>query len=303
MFIVSSSLFILFRKKPGQSTFLLHNWYLNSSSTCRNQLRPQHPVICLRSTTCQTIGIMRSMRVKIRHFNKYLLNPLGLHVTPFLKSNTLGGFISLLKSKDITFNRIYDVGAYKGHWTQSVRRILPDANFYMFEPNTEHNSELQKQGHSFFNLLLGQHEGKEVDFFSVGNTGDSYYREVNPVYGSSNIKKLKMRTLDSAILEFGLPQPDFLKIDTQGSELDILKGGTIAVKNSKLIIAELPISALNPGSPGIQEFLEFMNHHHFTPVRITEIHDLLGVLVQIDVAFLSAKTFETLTGHKNPYQQ
>jgi FkbM family methyltransferase len=243
------------------------------------------------------------VRVKLRHWNKFIFNRLGFHVEPFVKSISVEALIKDLVARGMEFDNVFDVGAYKGQWTNSISRFLPaDTNFFLFEPNSEHNSDLEKINHPYFNVLLGYQDNLGVDFFSVGNTGDSYYREVNPVYVEANVKSFNMMTLDTWIENNNLPNPDLLKIDTQGSELDILKGALKTTQNTKLIIAELPISQLNPGAPSICEFLDYMEKKNFTPIKITEIHQLLGVVVQIDIAFLHDLEFEKIMGHRNPYK-
>ena len=49
--------------------------------------------------------------------------------------------------------------------------------------------------------------------------------------------------------------PDFIKIDTQGSELDILKGGEKTISNCSLIYLECPIIEYNLGSPNLNDYI------------------------------------------------
>jgi len=244
------------------------------------------------------------MRLKLRHWNKYFFNQLGFQVESFVKSTSVEAHLKDLVTRGVDFKNVFDVGAYKGQWTKSVKRFLPsNTNYFLFEPNTKHNPELEEIGHPYFNFLLGHQDNLSVDFYSVGNTGDSYYKEVNPIYGDENVVNVQMKTLDSVILEFGLPQPDLLKLDTQGSELDILRGSIKTLEHTKAVIVELPISSLNPGAPSIQDTLNFMAKHAFTPVKVTEIHELLGVLVQIDIAFVHDHVYYAIHGRQNQYKQ
>lgn len=105
----------------------------------------------------------------------------------------------------------------------------------MFEPNQYHNPRIEKTGYKYFNYLLGKIDGVEVPFYANFSVGDSVYREVGLAYKNTSPKLTTTRFLDSVIRENNLPNPDFLKLDTQGSDLDILKGATRALKETKFL--------------------------------------------------------------------
>jgi len=136
---------------------------------------------------------------------------------------------NLLNSRP-DLNVVYDIGANKGEWTlgikQSVNRNL---DFYLFDP-LEYLAKKRSSSCSFatnFVVVLSD-KNKKVEWFDRGPSGKgygaSYYKETTPQY--KNVKPIikQARTLDSIVEEYLLPTPDLLKIDTQGSELDILKG-------------------------------------------------------------------------------
>ena len=170
-------------------------------------------------------------------------------------------------------------------------------NFYLFEPNTKYNSDLRKIKGSFYNLLLGNEILNEVNFFSLGDTGDSIYRENSVKYANVLPIKIRQLTLDYLIFHEGFPVPDLLKLDTQGSELKILKGSQLFLNEVKIILVELSINQLNNGSPLIGEVIEFLSENNFIPVHLTEIHMLSSVLAQIDIAFMNRELFHKIYGH------
>ena len=69
----------------------------------------------------------------------------------------------------------------------------------------------------------------------------------------------KAVTLDKLVSKNNIPLPDFIKIDTQGSELDILRGGEKTISNCSLIYLECPIIEYNMGSPNLSEYIEYLN--------------------------------------------
>ena len=104
-------------------------------------------------------------------------------------------------------------------------------------------------------------------------------------------------TLSHYVKSNGLNFPDFLKLDTQGSELDILKGCEDGLSKIKVILVEMPITSLNIGAPTLSDVVVFLESHDFVPVYLSEIHKLIGILAQIDIAFLRRDLFNFVFGH------
>jgi len=169
----------------------------------------------------------------------------------------------------------------------------------LIEPNASHNGEIYNRGFEVHNLLLSDRI-EEKKFYSSNGTGDSYYPELDNLGDTSNFKTLTSTTLDTFLLENpDLDRPDFIKIDTQGAELDILKGASNTLATTKLVLLELPIIPYNLGAPSLSDAVNFMIRANFVPVYLTEIHKLREVLVQIDIAFLKREVFENAFGNLN----
>jgi FkbM family methyltransferase len=243
-------------------------------------------------------------RVKLRHWNRYFFNLLGFQIEKIDSSASVVGFLKYIKKTSLTIDCIYDVGAYKGFWSARAKKYFGGSvQFFLFEPNSDHNAFLTKVGSPFFNVLLGDKDNKTVDFFSLGLTGDSYFKEKNPLYDDSHSKPMILRSLDQFIFENSLPSPDLLKLDTQGSELAILRGASKTLRSVKVLIIEVPISNYNSDAPNINEYLQILGKFEFVPVAVTEIHKILGTLVQIDLAFLSKAAFLEIHGHADFYSR
>ena len=61
-----------------------------------------------------------------------------------------------------------------------------------------------------------------------------------------------------------IPSPDFLSLDTQGSELEILKGGEIAIRNTVVAIAtEVSFTQIYEGQPLFGEITEHLKESGF----------------------------------------
>lgn len=211
------------------------------------------------------------------------LTKIGLH---FSLTKYSSGLIPLLikqnMAKDI--NVVYDVGAHNGSWTNQVSRILKSADFFLFEPNTAHNSQLGRTGFRFFNDVLSD-QVKTIEWFGVGGLGDSYYQESSKIFQNISPIKIESNTLNNYIQKFRLPIPQLLKIDTQGSELDIIAGSSDFISLVKYVLLECPLVEYNFGAPNLQKYLSTMQNLGFLPIDVTEVHYMNQMAVQIDIAF------------------
>ena len=95
-----------------------------------------------------------------------------------------------------------------------------------------------------------------------------------------------------------MPNPDLIKIDTQGSEIDILKGAKNTLKKCKLIYIECPISKSNKNNLNFNDYLNFMKTINFIPQEICEIHHFHGFLFQIDILFMKKNLYKKLNFNK-----
>ena len=81
---------------------------------------------------------------------------------------------------------------------------------------------------------------------------------------------------------------DLIKIDCQGSEISILKGGLNLIKNTEFIILEIPFCGQwNYKVPNFLEHIKFMDEKNFIPFDILEEHYLDSVLIQVDFIFIN----------------
>jgi len=213
------------------------------------------------------------------------LSKLGLQIQLTKYSPGLIPFLIKQKlAKEI--HVVYDVGAHNGSWTNQVSRILKSSDFYLFEPNKNHNSQLEKTGFKFFNDVLSD-QTKTVEWYGVGGLGDSYFKDSGQTFASISSRKVLSNTLNHLVQENKLPIPQLLKIDTQGSELDIVAGSSDFIGSVKFVLLECPLIEYNLGAPNIQSYLSTMHNLGFTPIDITEVHYMNNKVVQIDIAFLN----------------
>ena len=134
----------------------------------------------------------------------------------------------------------------------------------------------------------------------MNHSGDSYYLEQTNFY-KKDIKAIKKitSTLDDIVNEKKFTLPDLIKIDTQGAEIDILKGASNTISKASLIYLECPIVKYNLNAPNFNDYINYLETINFLPYEICEIHYINKVLVQIDIIFIKKeKLNEIFQGKK-----
>ncbi len=202
--------------------------------------------------------------------------------------------LSLLVNLGFSPRTILDIGAYQGDWTKMAHQIFPLAKIFMIEA-TPDNKRLLKNVSEASGLamaLLGERPKKSVNFYIANpkktaiTTGNSVYLEKTRYFDSRHLIKLPMTILDELVAKRKLTNIDFIKIDTQGSELDILKGGPNTVSKAEFILLETQNLEYNNKAPFTEDVIIAMKSYGFRLFDILETHYLAtGELFQVDLLF------------------
>ena len=191
---------------------------------------------------------------------------------------------------------IYDIGAYQGEFTALCQRVWPQTRVVQFEANdTLENATAVTPTDAYYGVLLGDEDAKPVIYYKTPAacaTGNSMFCENSGFFADATPESREMVRLDSFVERHQIPLPDFLKLDTQGSELLILKGANMCITHARVILLEVALHAYNSGAPLIAEVLEFMQKEHgFHMMDIVELHYAAKTenLFQIDVLLCREK--------------
>ena len=193
-----------------------------------------------------------------------------------------------LKSFGFEPKNILDIGANKGKWTLEIKKkVFPKAEYTLIEAIDY--EELKKvssknKNINFKNILLDELE-HNVIWYEKRNTGDSLYKENTGYFDDCEQIKRKTSTLD---LSFSKDKFfELIKIDCQGAEISILKGGRNLVNNASVIILEVPfMGEYNLGAPNFYEHINYMENIGFRVYDIVELHRVDNILIQIDIIFI-----------------
>jgi FkbM family methyltransferase len=209
-------------------------------------------------------------------------------------SNRLTKTLDSINERGIKVTNIFDIGAHSGEFSLKLKKLYPKSKFYLFEANNSHKKILEKL--PFYSYIVTLSDKKKIVHFynTGGGTGDSYYKEHNEAYENIDPEKQQAISIDEFIEDRKLPLTDFIKIDTQGSELDILQGAKKSLNNCQALLVELSIIEYNKGSPKFCELISFLEQHNFIPYTICEEHFKKNALNQIDLLFVNSKVYKIL---------
>ncbi len=127
-----------------------------------------------------------------------------------------------------------DVGANDGGYSilmdKMVRQKGLEPKGFLFEPNSIHYDRLKKlskdAGFSFFNCALGNKLGS-ADFFAMDTDTLSSLVDHSALYKGlqkESIQQVQVQTLDNMLATEKIEHIDFLKIDVEGFEYEVLQG-------------------------------------------------------------------------------
>jgi len=134
---------------------------------------------------------------------------------------------------------IFDVGANDGLSFIDLPRIMPNVQIYAFEPTPELADKIREQFavHTNYHLVetaIGEVE--EITQFNVADKGDGgcssllgFSRHIRETWAGREdlvvTRKINVRVtrLDSFVIANSIAKIDFLHVDTQGTDLSVLR--------------------------------------------------------------------------------
>lgn len=189
---------------------------------------------------------------------------------------------TLIEKNDI--KSVLDIGANCGNFSRPIKSKFPNIKIFMIEANPFCEEYIKATGIPYEIACLSSTE-KQIKFFMNKNnsicTGSSYYQEQTVWYDTENYKILNTRTLDDVVTE----SFDLVKLDTQGSELDIMIGGKRVIDSAKFILIETSLMEYNKGAPLKKQIFEYLGSVGFKPIECVENHYHEGNLIQEDWIF------------------
>jgi FkbM family methyltransferase len=195
---------------------------------------------------------------------------------------------------------VIDAGAHVGYFTRLFAELVgPQGKVYAFEPNPHTFALLKKNTGQLSNAVLinkglSRESGQSRLFLNEHEFADSLFQQ-NDALSSIHIELISM---DEFWQQVGRPYVNFIKMDVEGAEPDILKGATQFLSCQKrlgLVTEFRPVSLEAAGiDPAV--FLDLLCSLKFRYAAIGPQGDLLPELPNIKVGKYVNLFCEKLSG-------
>lgn len=162
--------------------------------------------------------------------------------------------------KSLNIRSVLDVGANTGQFAEEIRKSLPEAFIYSFEPLNDcfkalEASRANDAKFKAFNYALGDSDGTSTinrSSYSLSSSllpmADSH-KELFPHTKDNTPEKIEVRKMDGIFSEIPLEENILIKVDTQGYEDRVIIGGPNTFSKAKVLIMEVSFVALYNGQP------------------------------------------------------
>ena len=199
-------------------------------------------------------------------------------------------FQSLEKDVARIFKRpirvIFDVGAHQGQTSLHFRKCFPMAEVHAFEPSPHNFRALQAnlRGRNRIHpqpCALGQTQTLALLSERKNDLCGQLVPE-DKTQGGDSLTEVRVDTIDNYLQENKLKHIDLLKLDVEGSELDVLRGGTSTLRSKlvNFIVAECDFNAVDTQHsffPDLLEFLTARNFLFFGLYDVIHYHEYSGI--------------------------
>ena len=195
-----------------------------------------------------------------------------------------------------------DVGANRGQFALLAARRFPRARIVCFEPLDGPRATLERVFADrarvrVVGTALAAAARDSPMFVSRADDSSSLLAptalQLSTFPGTDVVERLSLKTerLDALLDRDELDRPALLKIDVQGTELDVLMGATGVLGEIDTILVECSFVELYAGQPLADEIVRFLHGQAFRLVSVASPYvDASGEVLQADLVFARVDT-------------
>ena len=175
--------------------------------------------------------------------------------------------LNFLGNQNIQFENCIDVGAHVGFWLKDLCRYFK--RVYAFEPISDVRECLKKNieqdNYLLFPYALGNENKKTKVNYIPEATGNTYISD-------EGNREIELKRLD----DLELPKIDYIKIDAEGYEIEVLKGGKDLIEKYKPFIhVEIKSKVLvkqGLTNEDIYDYFESINYKRMLSVKSEHVY-------------------------------
>ena len=157
---------------------------------------------------------------------------------PHMQDKCLKQFVKWCEKNNKKFSLILDIGAWCGTWSMAMQKYADE--IYCYEPNKIHFECLIKNLKTFQHIKLHNHAVGNRDG-KIKLTSETATQNTRVLLEEGETVILKLDSMD-------IHNPDMLKIDVEGLEMEVLKGGHKLLENIEFVMIELNNNSKKYGS-------------------------------------------------------
>jgi FkbM family methyltransferase len=206
---------------------------------------------------------------------------------------------------------VLDVGANAGQYRDFLRdRVFYEGVIVSFEPIRHHVEALRKRSRGDANwhiegYALGSHDGSMPinvmvsdqfsSFLEPDHGGVSDYAGLNV---ADHVETVRVRTLDVVMpalrQRIGFDRP-YLKIDTQGFDIEVLRGAGLSLPAVKALQTEASVRGIYKGMPRYTEIIHYLDERGFDITGLYPVsRDSTLRLVEFDCVMINRAAIDAV---------
>ncbi|WP_411819521.1 class I SAM-dependent methyltransferase [Hyphococcus formosus] len=213
------------------------------------------------------------------------------------------GIDNFLKSGQ--FGLIIDVGANKGQFAANMRRLGYEGPIVSFEPLSSAFAKLRSSAEIDgnirpFNFALGDKEAIEKIYISGNSASTSFLpleertvhnEPLTGMVGEEIVEVKRFDDLSDEVFSQRQDGPVLLKLDTQGTERQVLSGASDSLDKIDFILSECSLVSVYKGEPLVEDQIRWMREKGFDPISmgLGWSSPETGETFQIDILFKRRK--------------
>ena len=175
---------------------------------------------------------------------------------------------------DAKVRTVLDIGANTGQFSRTINALLPEATVYAFEPQADCFTALEASfaGDSRLRAVrtaIGDEDG-EITFYRNAFSQSSsalqltdLHKEAFPWARESEAITVPVHRLDTLGSDLDLITPMLVKIDVQGFEDRVLRGGERVIRQADFVLIETAFDRLYEGEATFPVVYELMSGFGF----------------------------------------
>lgn len=265
----------------------------------------------MRTSTNPMLSMGKTVTGVYADFRFILLNP-GVLIPPIFRmivekvgrkrAGMEPPFYNCITNRD-DVRVVFDVGANIGDVTLAAARSFPNAHIHSFEPVSATYKMLCENIRNYGDRITPYNLGffnvsKRLDIHITSFHGASSildqslnHKSAHPHIRETGTESIQVYTLDSFMADKSIDRIDIVKIDVEGTELEVIEGGRETFKNKvDNVFVELSLLRRNRESPYCIEICKLLYDLGFMLINLYDVARYVQngrqYLNQMDVFFV-----------------